>query len=108
MRRSKLSLSLSMIVCWLAPGCAWVSLSEPGQSVDVVANTEVLGCERLGNTKARVLPELWVIPRRDAVVERELAALARNEGAKLGGNTITPMPSRAKGEREFAVYRCDD
>lgn len=92
----------------LASGCAWVSLTPEGASVQLVANSEVMDCERLGTTKARVLRELGFIPRRMSVVRRELEILARNESAKLGGNTVTPLPSQLEGERPFAVYRCDD
>ncbi len=89
-------------------GCAWVPLSDQGETVQVVANNEVTGCERVGNTKTRVLRKLWFVPRRQAVVEHELQTLARNEGGKLGGNVVTPLPSRQPGEREFAVYVCSD
>ena len=88
--------------------CTWVQLSGEGEDVYLVANAEVTDCERLGNTKGRVPHELLFVPRRQASVDRELETLARNEGAKLGGNTITPTRDLAPGEREFAVYRCDD
>ncbi len=89
-------------------GCAWVPLSDEGESVQLVANTEVTGCERVANTHAAVLDKLWFVPRQEAIVHRELAILARNEGAKLGGNTVTALPVQLEGERDFVVYRCDD
>ena len=89
-------------------GCAWVSLSDDGKDVQVVANNEVTDCERVGNTKARVLRKLWFVPRRQAIVDHELRTLARNEGGKLGGNVVTPLPARERGEREFAIYVCGD
>lgn len=100
----------TLLLAWAAGacGCTWVPLTEAGSEVHAVANPEVLGCERVGTTKARVLPKLWFIPRQHAVVEAELETLARNEAAKLEGNTVTGLPSRTPGEREFAVYRCYD
>jgi hypothetical protein len=100
----------SLVVAWLlaSAGCAWVPLSDDGAEVYVVANNEVTDCERVGNTKTRVLRKLWFVPRRQAIVDQELRTLARNEGAKLGGNAVTPLPSRRPGEREFAVYVCGD
>ncbi len=89
-------------------GCAWVSLDDRGAEVSVVSNAEVADCERVGNTRASVLHEVWFVPRRQAAVDRELAILARNAGAELEGNTVTPLPARSPGERDFAVYRCDD
>jgi hypothetical protein len=89
-------------------GCSWVPLSDEGERVQVVANNEVTDCERVGNTKAKVLRKVWFIPRRESVVEGELRTLARNEGSKLGGNVVTALPSKREGEREFAVYVCGD
>jgi hypothetical protein len=97
-----------LTVLSLHPGCAWVRLSDEGRTVQVVANTEVTDCQRLGNTRVSVLPKVWFVPRAQWAVEGELEALARNEGAKLDGNTVTAMRSRAAGERGFAVYRCED
>lgn len=88
--------------------CSWVPLSEGGEQVRLVANNEVADCDRMGTTRASVLQKVWFVPRRRSVVRRELETLARNEGGKIGGNTVTPLPSRREGQREFAVYRCDD
>ena len=104
-RVAMLTLALSLSP---ALGCSWVPLSEDGESVQVVANNEVTDCERVGNTKAKVLRKVWFIPRRESVVEGELRTLARNEASKLGGNVVTAMPSKREGEREFAVYVCGD
>jgi hypothetical protein len=100
-------LNLGLIIM-TSLGCSWVPLSEDGERVQVVANNEVTDCERVGNTKAKVLRKVWFIPRRESVVEGELRTLARNEGSKLGGNVVTPLPSKRQGEREFAVYVCGD
>ena len=92
----------------LSAGCSWVSLTDQGEHVEVVSDNEILGCERIGSTKASVLRKIWFVPRRRSVVRTELETLARNEGGALGGNTVTPFPSKHDGEREFAVYRCGD
>ena len=98
---------LSLIVS-LSTACTWVPLSGDGQDVQILPNNEVIDCDRVGNTKATVLRKLWIVPRRDAAVEHELETLARNEGAKLGGNTVTPMGSEKDGKRAYAVYVCED
>ena len=104
----KIVLLLGVVALSGPMGCSWVPLSEEGKGVEVLSNNEVTDCERVGNTKATVLRKLWFVPRRDAVVEGELETLARNEGGKLGGNTVTPMGSERNGKREFAVYVCGD
>ncbi len=104
----KIVLLLTVAVLSGPMGCAWVPLTEEGEDVQVIANNEVSDCERVGNTKARVLRKVWFVPRREAVVQEELATLARNEGGKLGGNTVTPMGAERDGKREFAVYVCGD
>lgn len=104
----KIVLFLAAALLGSSLGCAWVPLTEEGQDVQLLGNNEVVDCERVGNTKARVLRKLWFVPRREAIVQKELATLARNEGGKLGGNTITPMGDERDGKREFAVYVCED
>ena len=106
--RAMPGLMLAAVVCGSSPGCSWVRVSDAGETVKVVSNEEVVGCERLGTTKARVAHTLWLVPRRGEDVERELDALARNEGAGLGGNVVTPMGEERAGLREFAVYTCGD
>jgi len=92
----------------LSMSCTWVSLREEGKGVRIVANSEVIACERVGNTKARVPRKVWIVPRPESAVEQELETLARNEGGKLGGNTVTPMGREREGERRYAVYLCGD
>ena len=104
----KIAVLFSVAVLSGSLGCSWVPLTDEGRGVDVIANNEVIDCERVGNTKGMVLRKLWFVPRRQAVVEEELETLARNESAKLGGNTVTPMGFERDGKREFAVYVCGD
>jgi hypothetical protein len=98
---------LSLIVA-LAAGCSWVPLTEEGEKVTMTARDEVITCERVGRTRAAVLRKVWFIPRRQSAVARELETLARNEGAKLGGNTVTPLGEEVDGKRTYAVYVCED
>lgn len=97
-----------LLIVSLSAACSWVPLSGDGQGVQILANNEVLDCDRVGNTKATVLRKLWIVPRRSTVVERELETLARNEAAKLGGNTVTPLGQEKDGKQAYAVYVCGD
>jgi hypothetical protein len=100
--------NLLPLIVSLAVGCSWVPLSEEGEKVMVTSPDEVITCERVGRTKAAVLRKVWFVPRRQSAVARELATLARNEGAKLGGNTVTPLGQEVDGKRTYAVYVCED
>jgi hypothetical protein len=100
--------SLLPLIAALAVGCAWVPLTEDGAKVTMISSNEVITCERVGNTKAAVLRKVWFVPRPKASVARELETLARNEGAKLGGNTVTPLGQEKDGHRSYAVYVCED
>jgi hypothetical protein len=107
MRNAGLLLLLLLAVA-LCGGCTWVALSEEGKNVRLISNNEVSTCERVGNTKARVPRKVWIVPRPNGAVQAELETLARNEGGKIGGNTVTPMGAEKDGERKYAVYVCDD
>jgi hypothetical protein len=89
-------------------GCTWVSLSSQGEDVTLTSTVELVDCERVGNTRATVVRKVWFVPRPRTFVETELDTLARNEAAKLGGNTVAPLNEEAEGERDFAVYTCED
>ena len=69
-----------LLIVSLSTACSWVPLSGEGEGVQILANNEVIACERVGNTKATVLRKLWIVPRRDAAVEprRPLAVPARS------------------------------
>jgi hypothetical protein len=74
--------------------------------VRVAAPEQVADCERLGRTSTKVLARVLFVPRSAARVERELARLARNEAAAMGGDTVVPETPVEDGRRSFGVYRC--
>jgi hypothetical protein len=47
------------------------------------------------------------VERKPTKVANELATLARNEGALLGGDTVVAEGSVAEGRQVFGVYDCD-
>ncbi|UJO99133.1 MAG: DUF4156 domain-containing protein [Nitrosomonas sp.] len=86
--------------------CAWVQVTPQGEGVRLVQSAKAVEpCKRLGKVNAKVVSR--VIFSRDAdKVAEELADLARNEAALMGGDTIIPISEIGDGRRSFAVYQC--
>jgi len=89
-----------------ALGCAWVDLTEEGRTVTLAQVEQVEGCEKLGTTRTKVLHRVLFIDRSATKVASELANLARNEAASLGGDTIVAIDRIDRGTQRFDVYRC--
>lgn len=64
------------------------------------------GCQKLGSTTASVIDKLGFIERNEEKVERDLAALAKNSAADMGGDTIVPTGPARGGKQTFNVYKC--
>ncbi|WP_187276491.1 DUF4156 domain-containing protein [Parahaliea maris] len=86
--------------------CSWVDLTPQGETVTVVSAAPT-HCKRLGNTVAITRSELASIDRNRKKVETELQTLARNAGARMGGDTVVAESEvNAQGEQTYGVYRC--
>jgi len=87
-------------------GCTWVDLTEEGETVTVVS-TVPTSCKRLGSTLSTTLADVASIDRSDKKVTAELATLARNSAARMGGDTVSAESEISKqGEQSYGVYRC--
>lgn len=87
--------------------CTWVPLTNEGQGVRILKESEVVDCEKIGKTRATTADRVVIFARTDRKVREELDALARNEAADMGGNTIVRIGTVSDGRQSFAVYRCD-
>jgi len=86
--------------------CAWVKVTSKGEGVRLVQSVRtVASCKKLGNVNAKVVGKI-VFDRDAEKVSSELADLARNEAALIGGDTIVPISEISDGRRTFAVYQC--
>ena len=86
--------------------CSWVQVTTGGQAVRLVqSKNDVTGCKELGTTNTAVMSKFF-IERDHNKVARELADLARNTAAELGGDTIVPISDINDGKRTFGVYKC--
>jgi hypothetical protein len=89
------------------PGCTWVKLTDQGGTVTLVDNV-ASNCEKLGTTTSIGKADVASIDRNEEKVATELATLARNHAAAMGGNTIVAQGSVTdQGQQTFAVYTCD-
>ena len=87
-------------------GCSWVQVTPEGKIVRLVESLDqVEQCEKLGTTTSSVLPK-FVFERGKEKVAAELADLARNSAADMGGDTIVPISAVEEGKRTFGVYQC--
>jgi len=88
------------------PGCTWVQLTQEGAKVRVLDAKQAESCKKLGQTTTSVLAKKGIIIRDEEKVSGELATLARNSAADMGGNVIVPINDIKNGERSFTVYSC--
>jgi hypothetical protein len=94
------------ILLGLLNACTWVKTTPEGESVRVASADAVSGCERKGKVTVSVKNRVSGVERKPTKVATELAALARNEGALLGGDTVVAESAVADGRQVFGVYRC--
>lgn len=102
--RARLGVASVFLVALAA--CTWVPLSPEGQDMRVASVDEVEECTRLGRTTASVRARVAFFRRSPQKVREELATLARNEGALMGGDTVVPESPVDAGRQVFGVYQC--
>ena len=101
----KLSLTLLALAA-ITSSCTWVKVSETGSTVAVANAANVRGCKNLSEVTVSVTSKVGFYQRNADKVATELANLARNEAAGLGGDTIVPSTGIDNGKQSFNVYRC--
>jgi len=92
---------------FLGAACTWVKPTPAGESVRVATADAVAACERKGKVAVSLKSRVAGVERKPTKVANELATLARNEGALLGGDTVVAEGSVAEGRQVFGVYDCD-
>jgi len=86
--------------------CTWVKVTSKGEGVRLVQSVRVVEpCKKLGRVNAKVVSKV-VFSRDKEKTAGELADLARNEAALMGGDTIVPISEINEGRRSFGVYQC--
>ena len=96
-----------LLVLAFSSGCTWVALEDAGKRVRVVTSAaEVDGCESKGEITASVRDKVAFVSRDPAKVNDELEALARNQAAELGADTVRGVSEMSNGSKRFDAYRC--
>jgi hypothetical protein len=94
------------IVLLTLSSCVWVDLTDEGSNVRVLTQDQLGStCVRTGTTRVEVLDRV-ILERAASNVMLELQALARNEAAERGDDTVIATSPVEDGEQTFALYRC--
>ncbi len=99
-------LLITAFVALSLSACSWVKVTTAGQAVRLVqSKQDAASCKELGTTTASVMNKFF-IERDHNKMARELADLARNTAAEMGGDTIAPISDIKEGKRTFGIYKC--
>jgi len=98
-------LSAGLVVLAMA-GCTWIKPTTGGEEVRVLAADKVGSCQKLGDTTVSLLHKVAGINRSEEKVRTELATMARNSAAEMGGDTVVATSPVTEGEQSFDVYQC--
>lgn len=101
-----IALVFSSILATMTGACTWVKPTPEGEFVRVMTSEAVAGCERKGKVTASLKDRIAGMDRKASKVAKELATLARNEGALLGGDTVVAESPVTDGRQVFGVFRC--
>jgi hypothetical protein len=101
-----LLMMMAALLVFSLTACAWVKVTGKGEGVRVLQSAQSLeSCKKLGNVNSKVISQ-FIFDRDAEKVAGELADLARNEAALMGGDTVVPVSKIIDGRRSFAVYQC--
>ncbi|MDT8321630.1 MAG: DUF4156 domain-containing protein [Xanthomonadales bacterium] len=104
LKAQKMGTLLVLAACLHA--CTWVPLTPEGEKVRVAQPGEVQNCERKGGLTSSLRSRVAGVERKPGKVAGELEALARNEAALMGGDTVVAESPIDDGRQSFGVYRC--
>ncbi len=101
------SLLIPVVAALVLGGCSWgVRLTDAGRAESTNCYGPMDSCARLGTATVSESERLGPI-KRDAINMRdELDVLARNEAARMGGDTVHPLGDPAKGSQVWGIYHC--
>ncbi|MBS3744836.1 MAG: DUF4156 domain-containing protein [Wenzhouxiangellaceae bacterium] len=101
-------LTVAVLIPLTLAACAWVQLTEEGESVDVADADRMTDCRRIGEVTVSVRDRVAAVQRKPGKVAEELERLARNEAAELGGDHVVALGPVRDGGRRYAVFDCRD
>jgi len=83
-----------------------VKTTPDGAKVRVAQASEVGNCASKGEVTASLKSRVGAFERKPGKVAGELEALARNEAATMGGDTIVAKSLVNEGRQSFDVFSC--
>lgn len=95
-----------VLVAVLLPACTWVDVTEQGEEVRLRNVDEISACKRLGSTVSVGVDTIAGIHRSEEKLATELATLARNQAARMNGNTVAALGPVDGDQQTFGVYSC--
>lgn len=88
-------------------GCTWVDTSPAGKEVMLVKPANVSNCRYIGATTSTVKGAIGNLNRPEHKVTEELQAMAKNQAAVMGGDSIIAKnETRTQSTQAFDVYKC--
>jgi len=96
---------VAVLTGWLY-GCTWVKTTPAGESVRVVSVDAVRNCQRKSQVTVSLKDRVAGVERNPEKVAKELATLARNEGGRLGFDTVAAESAVSEGSQVFGIYDC--
>ena len=99
---------LFMPILWLLSACTWVEPTVKGQEITIVEQDDqaIKSCKKLGSVTSMVKHKIGSFHRSEEKVNLELATIAQNEAAEMGGDTIAAEGPAENGRRTFSIYKC--
>ncbi len=95
---------------FLLSSCTWVEHTPTGSQVKLVdTNDRALAtCKALGEVTSMVKHKIGFFNRSEEKVNTELATIAQNDAAEMGGDTIAAKGPAENGRRTFTIYKCQE
>ncbi|TDF42326.1 DUF4156 domain-containing protein [Alteromonadaceae bacterium M269] len=103
----KARFALPFLFTLFGAGCTYVKTDAAAQNIVLANESRVQNCQRLGTASAGVKADIIGINRKEQKVASELLALARNEAANMGGDTLVASSGIEGGKQRFTVYKCN-
>ncbi len=86
--------------------CIWVDLTEEANNIRVLTADQLESdCIQTGTTHVEVLNRV-ILERAASNILLELQALARNQAAERGDDTIVATTPVENGEQDYTLYLC--
>lgn len=95
------------IILLILSSCVWVDLDDGAGAVRVLEADQLEpSCVQTGTTHVEVMNK-FILERAASTVMLELQALARNQAAERGDDTVVATTVVFDGEQDYALFICN-